>query len=309
VNGFGTTDMAVVKFSTAGEELWRTRFLEGSFGGGYSIGLDTQGNIFALGSIYVNDDGICAAVQTGLRTAITIVKLDSNGAIVGSLQHPECGTLLGCQKKIAADGSMYVIGSYYLNYTIDPFGPPSSEIISILFKVRSVEINGQPQILAAPISKDLESGQTNRTFEVQASGPGPLYYQWFVRSQVIANATNALLDLSSDWYPSHTGESFSVRITNSSGVVYSPEATLTRQATISSLNLINVVTNSALVPAIQIRLNGEASAYYALEASTNLVDWISISSPIVAGLGEATFGRVDMGVTNRGMRFYRVKRY
>src|ERR1700678_4267487 len=91
-----------------------------------------------------------------------------------------------------------------------------------------------PLIISQPVSVTVTAGQT-ATFNVTATGTGPLTYQWFDNGTAISGATS-----SSYTTPAATstasGSVFTVTVTNASGTVTSSPATLTVSAGSTTVN-------------------------------------------------------------------------
>ena len=85
-----------------------------------------------------------------------------------------------------------------------------------------------PQITAQPQSATVITGQT-ATFSVTATGTAPLSYQWMMNSTAISGATAASYTTAATT-TSNSGESFTVKVSNSAGNVTSNGATLTVNA-------------------------------------------------------------------------------
>src|ERR1700677_2612498 len=96
-------------------------------------------------------------------------------------------------------------------------------------------LTGQPPVITSqPVSQTVTVGQT-ATFNVTATGTGPLTYQWFDNGTAISGATS-----SSYTTPAATstasGSVFTVTVTNASGTVTSNPATLTVSAGSTTVN-------------------------------------------------------------------------
>jgi hypothetical protein len=96
-------------------------------------------------------------------------------------------------------------------------------------------LTGQPPVITSqPVSQTVTVGQT-ATFNVTATGTGPLTYQWFDNGTAITGATS-----SSYTTPAATstdsGSVFTVTVTNASGTVTSSPATLTVSAGSTTVN-------------------------------------------------------------------------
>jgi hypothetical protein len=152
-----------------------------------------------------------------------------------------------------------------------------------------------PQIIAQPQSVSVTVG-ANPTFGVMAYGGMPLNYRWvFNGTNTLSGGTNSSFTLTNAQL-SNAG-SYSVIVTNGYGSATSAVATLTVYpadgGTLSSPSLFS--TNH------QVRFNvtGIAGLKYAVQASSNLVNWISLST------NTAPFLFTDPNPGNFGRRFYR----
>jgi len=85
-----------------------------------------------------------------------------------------------------------------------------------------------PQITAQPQSTTVTAGQT-ATFSVTATGTAPLSYQWMMNATAISGATSATYTTPAT-ATSNSGESFTVKVSNSVGTITSSAAKLTVNA-------------------------------------------------------------------------------
>ena len=99
----------------------------------------------------------------------------------------------------------------------NPFGEITSRAAAVDV------VAGAPQLVTEPRDQVTCLGGT-ATFEVEATGALPLFYQWFHNGALLPGATNARLALS-NLDATHTG-TYSVRVHNASGEVTSFEARL-----------------------------------------------------------------------------------
>jgi hypothetical protein len=89
----------------------------------------------------------------------------------------------------------------------------------------TLTVTTAPVITTPPASQTVSVGQT-ATFNVVASGTGPLTYQWYKGGTAIGGATSTTYTTPAT-VSGDTGSIFTVTVTNSAGTVTSPPATLT----------------------------------------------------------------------------------
>lgn len=160
-----------------------------------------------------------------------------------------------------------------------------------------VEVPAQsPAITSHPQNRAVKVG-TNVTFTVGVTGTAPLSYQWQFLSADIAGATNTWFTIASvNW--NHDGQ-YAATVTNVAGVASSAPAVLTvLPASPSHIDSIMVLADGR----VQLSASGDAGNY-AIEASTNLVDWETL---LVAPNTNGSFLWLDPA-TNAPQRFYRAK--
>jgi len=135
----------------------------------------------------------------------------------------------------------------------------------------SVFGTAMPIITAQPQSQVALVG-SNVDFEVNAAGAPPLGYQWQFFGTNIAGATDDTLSLTN--ISSDQAGPYIVIVTNSVGSVTSDVAFLTVYLTAAAeLTLPTISTNQ-----FQFSVTGVPYFNYAVQASTNLLDWASIET-------------------------------
>ena len=169
---------------------------------------------------------------------------------------------------------------------------PSSTTATVVTMVNLLpEITGQPTNQTAIVG-------TNVSFQVTATGTGPLAYQWAFNGTNLAGATTDTV-LLTNVQPAQAG-SYAVVITNMAGSTTSGVATLTVLVpiAISSLSLAS--------PAISISFPSDPALSYLLEYKNLLSDptWTPLS-PAVPGTG----GVMTLQDTNTpgDSRYYRLR--
>jgi hypothetical protein len=124
----------------------------------------------------------------------------------------------------------------------------------------------------------------------------PQSYQWLWNGRSLQNATNATLNLSS--LQSAQAGTYSVIVSNFAGVVTNTVSTITVAVPIGlSYNILHTNARSLF------HITGPASARFAIEATTNFVDWFGVytnSNPT------APIDFLDSGIERQPHRFYRV---
>jgi PKD repeat protein len=165
----------------------------------------------------------------------------------------------------------------------------------------NLSIGGQSCCTNAPIITSQPTNQTvltgaNASFVVSAGGTAPLAYQWRFNGTNLSGATSSTL-IRSNVQASMVG-SYNIVITNVAGSATSSVATLGL-----------LVQPSLLAPRASNRtftfmLSGNAGFNYAVEASTNFSNWISVATVT------DTTGQVPFTETNTSafpFRFYRAR--
>jgi hypothetical protein len=131
---------------------------------------------------------------------------------------------------------------------------------------------------------------------VDAGGAAPLKFQWRFNEENISGANASSLVLTN--ISSANLGRYSVIITNVAGTVTSAPALLTFQNANSAL--FSSATLMAGNAQIRLSLTGTAGATYKIDASTNLVDWVTLTN-ISSVDGALEF--IDS--TSNAHRFYR----
>lgn len=130
-----------------------------------------------------------------------------------------------------------------------------------------------PTITAAPQAASLTEGQT-ATFSVTASGDAPLAYQWLRNGSEIAGAT-ASSHVTAPLTLADNGAAFAVRVSNGTGSVTSPGATLT--------------VTAAPAPQLPARVRVSAGFYHTLAttADGSVLGWGMASALAAPGTSVA----------------------
>jgi|GEM_PF-1440179 hypothetical protein len=163
--------------------------------------------------------------------------------------------------------------------------------------IYNAESNGEcvspPTLIEQPINQTIAVGGTT-SFGVTADGAAPLNYQWRWNGTNLDSATNATLTLS-DVTLNQAG-AYSVTITNLVGSVTSSNAVLSVYA--SAVAMLNGCSFSS-DNGFQFQVAGVPGFNYAVQESTNLIDWVSLIT------NTSPFIFMDANATNSPLQFYR----
>jgi len=200
--------------------------------------------------------------------------------------------------RLATISNTVVIASNICIGLWDPFTSLSSNNainFGLIDNVR-VEVPAVAPIIAAHPQSQWGIMGSNTTFAVSASGlPAPAY-QWKFNSTNIAGATNAVL-LLSNLQATNLGL-YSVIVTNIAGAQASSNATLSLIA--SAQPAMQLSGPSA--GNVQLDCLGQIGASYALETSTNLVDWTTLTNIVADNAAFSFTPSVSPGDTQRYFR-------
>ncbi|MEK7684510.1 MAG: family 10 glycosylhydrolase [Verrucomicrobiota bacterium] len=155
-----------------------------------------------------------------------------------------------------------------------------------------------PVITGQPADQIVHAGAT-AAFSVVATGSAPMSYQWRFNGLNIAAGTKAVLTLT-NVQTSAAGE-YVVVVTNAAGAVTSAVARLTVTLPVAvRIESISLLSDGRL----HLLAGGEPGSRYAIQISTNLVDWTELSTVEIVG---GTFEFIDPDRPNLPQRFYRVR--
>jgi len=156
-------------------------------------------------------------------------------------------------------------------------------------------VDAPPTIMAQPTNETVFAG-ASANFNVTACGSAPLSYQWQFNTANIDGETNAALTLNTV----NTNQSgiYAVVITNNFGSVTSSNAVLSVFATaVASFNAISVSDANGF----QFTVGGVPGFNYAVEGSSNLIDWVSLIT------NTSPFNFADTNTPGIPQRFYRIR--
>ena len=150
-----------------------------------------------------------------------------------------------------------------------------------------------PIILTQPTNQAVIVGDTT-TVSVTAYGTAPLIYQWQSNGINLVDATNATLTLNN--ITLDQAGTFSVTVTNIVGSITSSNAVLSVYATAAAtLNAFSFSGDNGF----QFQVAGVPGFNYAVQESTNLMDWV----PLITNT--SPFGFTDTNTAGSQLQFYR----
>jgi hypothetical protein len=156
--------------------------------------------------------------------------------------------------------------------------------------------NGVPRILWGPQSQTVGAGSD--VFLAAAATGGSLSYQWFFGSTMIPSATNASLALRN--VVSTQMGNYTIKVSNSNG-----SATGTALVTVTNPPPYALFGQPSFTGGGGVQLNVATAVgnNYRLQASTNLSNWVTVSSFYGSGPGTLC---LDPAASQFGTRFYRL---
>jgi hypothetical protein len=228
-------------------------------------------------------DGPVITMQTN-----TVFETKSNylGPIPGVNNNPNFGF------RIVAEFESTAITNANANYvTTSTSGYGTSG--TVRFDMLTVYGTAMPIISAQPVSVVAVVGD-DVDFDVTAAGAAPLGYQWMFANTNLPSATNSILTLTN--VTMDQAGAYQVVVTNSAGSITSSVASLTVYPTAAATLESPLITGSQF----QFTVIGVPDFTYAVQVSTNLLDWISVET------NTAPFLSTDTNSLSFPNRFYRV---
>jgi hypothetical protein len=149
-----------------------------------------------------------------------------------------------------------------------------------------------PPAITSLLATNAATPGQNLNFSVSATGSGPLTYQWLFNGSNIVSATNSILSLNS--VTLIQAGTYFVVVTNNFGSATSAPVNLTISLAVAVLTPVVPVNGQFALSII-----GQPGYQYVVQASTNLVNWISIATNI------SPFNFVDADTSRFAQRFYR----
>jgi len=233
------------------------------------------------GTDYV--DGPVITMQTN-----TVFETKSNylGALPGVNNNPNFGFRIVSEFESTAINDA---NANYVTTSTSSYGAAGTVRFDMLtiYGTAMPTITVQPVSLVAVVGDDVD-------FDVTAAGSAPLGYQWQLGNTNLPGATNITLTLTN--LTMTQAGSYQVVVTNSAGSVTSDVATLTVYPTAAATLELPTVTGGQF----QFTVTGVPDFTYAVQVSTNLLDWTSIET------NTSPFLSTDTNTINFPVRFYRV---
>jgi uncharacterized delta-60 repeat protein len=162
-----------------------------------------------------------------------------------------------------------------------------------------------PYITNQPASINAGGG-SNVTFNVGVAGADPLVYRWFRNGALLVDGNNLAGSTSSSLSVSNVllqdAATFAVIATNGFGAVTSQVASLT--VILPPVSLVLEPSNGSPSTQFSFSASGQFGQSFAIEASTNLVNWTAITS---SSFGVGPFYYTNSFTTNTPMIFYRLR--
>ncbi len=170
---------------------------------------------------------------------------------------------------------------------------------NIQSQAATLTVNIPPSIQTQPQSVTVVQGQ-NAGFSVVVTGTPPFSYQWKQNNNLLAGATNCVLNFT-NIQTTNAGH-YRLVVTNSAGTVTSSSATLA----VRSHSVTLSAPAGALTPTngFDLQLSIPTGNTYVIMASSDFVNWIPIATNISTN-ASAAFS--DLSATNFSNRYYRVE--
>jgi len=177
------------------------------------------------------------------------------------------------------------------------------------------QLGTPPIILAQPLGVSVQPGVTAIIAATVAPSLTPQHFYWFFNGQpivtnadiTVSNTVNLALDIISALVVNNSNSSnagiYSLRITNGVGFAVSSNATLA-VLSLTITNAIYFVTPGIALNAngFQLQLAGPIGSNFVIQASSDLKNWVSISTN-PAPSGNVSY--LDVSAKTNTVRFYR----
>ena len=188
-------------------------------------------------------------------------------------------------------------------------------LLSFLSIPAHAQLGTGPIIVLQPLDVSVQQGGTALISAIVAPSLTPQNFYWFFNGQPIATNSNVIvsnsatltLDILSQVVV-HAANStnaggYSLRLTNGVGSAVSSNATLTVLSS-TTTNVLLFVTSGIELSAngFQLQLTGPPGSNFVIQASSDLRNWVSISTN-PAPAGSVTY--VDAAAKTNTLRFYR----
>ncbi len=234
--------------------------------------------------------GITSSAANPQQQALTITAISSKPALLPnpSVQYTSPGATGTLTLTPAANATGTAIITVVVND-----GGRSGNTVTNTFTITVLAAGTTGPSLTSQLTNKLAVAGQPVNFGITAAGTGPLTYQWQFNGANLVSATNATLTMS-NVSTDETG-AYSVMVSNVAGSTNSNPATL----------MVYATTAANLTPAVHasgqfgLTVAGVPGYSYAVQASTDLVNWVSIRT------NTAPFTFTDSNAARFNRRFYR----
>lgn len=282
------TDLFLAKYDQTGNIIWATKTGGSADDFGFGIAVDRGGNSYLTGSFGSTANFGQTNVTAVGGDDIFVAKFSTAGDLLWAKQAGFIYADYG--KAIALDkaGYAYVAGSFYDSTKFENnYVTGGGRVDVFVAKLGNAVPPDTLTIAVQPQSQTVSAG-AQVTFNVTATSPSPVTYQWRFNDVAIPGATSdslTLLNVSAD----QAGD-YSVVVTDSDGYVVSPAA---------GLSLLGI----AITPTLKIE--GSIGNRYRISFKTNLsaVTWIPLSDIALPG---SPYFYPDVTASNSPRRFYQL---
>jgi hypothetical protein len=219
---------------------------------------------------------------------------------------------------LSTSGTKYQFGTNNFTSTQEtPISPPSTNTVSGLgnsfsvtvpaytMVVFTIPLSNTPPVLAAISDRIIGVGQTLAFTASATDNDQPPQTLTF---SLLAGPTHATLDTNSgafSWRPwvtdSDTTNSITLKVADSG--TPSMSATQTFTVTVNPLTIPTLSSAGLNAGQFSLQVSGDAGPDYAVQASTNLIDW---STVVISNSPAMPFNWLDTSASGAPMQFYRV---
>jgi hypothetical protein len=300
-NVSGISDFFAAKCDSAGNLVWSRQLGSTKQQAGTTVALDNFTNLY-VGSISASaqrEPSLSFGGSTLTNVMGLLLKYDAAG-------NPLWAKALGGTNRASAaglralnSGKVVMAGTFYGSAQFDSFSLNSGNQTALedmyVAAAAGIETPAPPLIIAPPKSQVARVGSTVSFTVTTAPSGMPQTYQWFFNgtNQLQGGTASALVFTNLGL--SDSG-SYLVNVANGYGSVTSSPATLTVYLTEAATLTPGIGTGTN---PIQFYVAGVPGLQYAIEASTNLVDWLRLQTNVSEFLFSDTPGQTY------SQRFYR----
>jgi hypothetical protein len=184
------------------------------------------------------------------------------------------------------------IGTTTVTVTVNN-GSKSDNIVTQKFTVTILAQNIVKPVILNNFTNNVVVAGQSATFNVIATGTGPLKYQWKFNGTALPAQTNSILALN-NVTTAQTG-AYSANVSNVAGSTDSPSASLIVYSSAAATLTSTACANGQFT----FDVSGVPGCSYVVQASTNLVDWENVQT----NTAPCTF--TDTDASNYSQRYYR----